>query len=308
MRPFLLCSLVAVVSADNCECVSATRVATEGVPFFPDSYGAGCAAYDATYNVIPECSSASKPAWCYRQWCYVNVSCFNVFHPSHHFVGEIVRSYTACGELPLTFFGSSLEGNYISSETAELEGTTVRAFMLNNTGGWKGSFLDADGHNVLEYGSHAHGDSPFVAFAKSLATVGEDRMRTQPTYTPPPRRPPPGPTSLSPCPDAITKLPVSTMAGRFSMEYIDRRTPLPDEVLAQLDAQNQTGHFSACALGTSLNLWDICIGEMWVTKERAAYSKFLPAVTCTPAAPDICMPCHFPHTNLSISLSPSCGT
>jgi len=55
----------------------------------------------------------------------------------------------------------------------DLAGVKIRAFMLNNSGGWMGSFLDDAGKNVKAHGSKVHGDSPYVAFAKSLAAVGD---------------------------------------------------------------------------------------------------------------------------------------
>jgi hypothetical protein len=174
-RFLLLCGLT-TVRCDACECVSAAEVAATGVEDHPPTYGAGCDAHDGEggSGVIPQCAvTEGKPAWCYRQWCYVNVSCYGVFHPDHHQYGDVARSYEACGELPMQYFGNNLAGTSSSPEHKEMAGVKLRAFMLNNTGGWTGSFLDAKGKNVKAFGSQFHGDSPYVAFAKSLAAVGE---------------------------------------------------------------------------------------------------------------------------------------
>ena len=170
----LLVGLLFAVNGDDCPCLSADVVDANKYESYLSAYGVGCSAHDAAASIVEECSGSSKPAYCHREWCYVNVSCFDVFHPSHHMIGTgIARSYQACGELPIQYFGKTKAGAHPSSEHKELKGTTLRAFMLNNSGGWKGSFLDASGKNVKMYGSKSHGDSPFVAFAKNLAHIGE---------------------------------------------------------------------------------------------------------------------------------------
>lgn len=52
---------------------------------------------------------------------------------------------------------------------------------------------------------------------------------------------------------------------------------------SQLTAQGQDPADSniGCALGTSLNLWDICIGEMQVIGRRPDFAKFLPSLGTT---------------------------
>ena len=170
----LLCGLVAVRGKD-CECLAPEEVLDKGEPGHPPTYGAGCGAHDGAggTDVISQCAvEEGKPSWCDRRWCYVNVSCYDVFHPGHHLSGGITRSYETCGELPMQYFGKNLAGTSLSPEHNELEGVTLRAFMLNNTGGWTGSFLDAKGKNVKTFGSKAYGDSPYVAFAKGLAVAG----------------------------------------------------------------------------------------------------------------------------------------
>ncbi len=107
----LLCSLVAV-RGEDCECASAaevTGVLGNSLAYAP-TYGAGiCDAYDDTgsSDVLPQCTAANKPGWCHRKWCYVSkVSC----PISQLKTGQVTRSYEACGELPIQYFGNNLAG------------------------------------------------------------------------------------------------------------------------------------------------------------------------------------------------------
>ena len=109
----LLCSLVAV-RGEDCECASPAEVAAFNslayAPTDPATYGAGvCDAYDDTgsSDVLPQCTVANKPGWCHRKWCYVSkVSC----PISQLKTGQVTRSYEACGELPIQYFGNNLAG------------------------------------------------------------------------------------------------------------------------------------------------------------------------------------------------------
>jgi hypothetical protein len=73
---------------------------------------------------------------------------------------------------------------------------------------------------------------------------------------------------------------VGVAAGEFQYQFVDPLEPLPQSVLDQLTAQGESDddRHTGCALGTSLNLWDICIGQMTVSSKRADYAKFLPSV------------------------------
>ena len=95
---------------------------------------------------------------------------------------------------------------------------------------------------MKQYGSKVHGDAPILEFAKSLQSI-----------------------------------------GGFTFEYIDPLAPLPAAVTAQLAAQgieagNRHYTFTGCAIGTSLHLWDICIGTHVVTAQRADLANYLPTV------------------------------
>ena len=128
----LLCSLVAV-RGEDCECASPAEVAAFNslayAPTDPATYGAGvCDAYDDTgsSDVLPQCTVANKPGWCHRKWCYVSkVSC----PISQLKTGQVTRSYEACGELPIQFFGNNLAGIFpwLGLELGRGRGIRVRA-------------------------------------------------------------------------------------------------------------------------------------------------------------------------------------
>ena len=118
-----------------------------------------------------------------------------------------------------------------------------RVYLRNETGGWKGSFLDAKGASVKAYGSTHLGDGPFLAFFKGMAN------------------------------DA-----------NINLEIVDPTAPLPATLRAQLAVQGLDDSHG-CALGTSLSLWDVCVGAQDVSPELAGMVRFLPAVSCRTPAP-----------------------
>jgi hypothetical protein len=239
MRRLLLCSLVATAQA-ACECSSPQQVKDNKHKDHLDLYGVECSNHDAVSSPVEPCAGdvTTKPSWCFRSWCYVNMSCYHHTHPAYHLFGQIARSYEACGEMGINYYGANLAGGHVSPDDKGLANQKIRAFMMNNTGGWTGSFLNTKGHNLKSYGSAKEGDSPYVEFAKLLAN-----------------------------------------AGKFTYEFVDPLAEYPKAVTDQLTAQGETiSSGSVCAMGTTLDLWDLCIGMLTVTEPRSNYAKFLPAL------------------------------
>lgn len=99
------------------------------------------------------------------------------------------------------------------------------------------SFLKADGNPVIRYRSTVEGEGVFGQFVLSLAAEGQFKVEYVPF----------DPQSL---PHAV------------QVVMADQGVPADDVT-------------TACAIGTSLQLWDICIGRIAVTAQRLAVADFL---------------------------------
>jgi hypothetical protein len=119
----------------------------------PATYGVGCAKHDAalgdcqpqplpakcdgTFPAPAQCVSEIKD-WCSREWCYVEDpnECELAQSHSVYFVGmNVYYSYAACGEID-TF----------TIEAEPLRGKVLQVGLLNNSGGWHGSY-NPNGHH-----------------------------------------------------------------------------------------------------------------------------------------------------------------
>ena len=126
-------------------------------------YGAGCAAHDEGV-LSPDCTTDDdvQELYCASQWCYVDTATCDVEHSISTFSnGATYYSYATCGYLD--YWKRSLSAE-------QLAGTTLRAVLLGNTGGWMGSYCEGATGLV---GTESTCTGPMVGFVRDLGAAAD---------------------------------------------------------------------------------------------------------------------------------------
>ena len=121
----------------SCSCLSTAGVANltftsdataAGVGF--SEYGVGCKAHDLDV-LSPDCTNSTE-LYCPNEWCYVDAESCDISHASSTF-SDGTYSYATCGYID----------QWAGRNAKELlRGSTLRAVIMGNTGGWMGSYCD----------------------------------------------------------------------------------------------------------------------------------------------------------------------
>jgi len=156
-------------------CSCATSLPEIGIDGIPANYGLGCAAHDELGAVFSECQSGStiRPTYCYRYWCYVLSTC--ALSQSFGIPFEVAplnysRSYATCGQL-----APDQNENVINNTFFQ---RPLKMLLLNNSNGWTGSYLDANGVSVINRESDVPGYSPVASFFLDLAALEQIQIES----------------------------------------------------------------------------------------------------------------------------------
>ncbi|MAA79703.1 MAG: hypothetical protein CL916_10625 [Deltaproteobacteria bacterium] len=201
-------------------------------------YGITCAQHDVS-SCEPIEQQGTEP-FCLNFWCYVDESCVGVesqlsrIRRSQENVGRRY-SYAACGDIDR--YSTALAQR-------ELIGVNTRVMRMKNSGGWRGSYCDADGS--CRGPTHALWNSVLSASQANPISV-----RTH--YGGP----------YNPASDNIIGSPWSTELTTA----VARNAP------------TMTSAFDACVYAASMGIVDVCSGLFLMTPSRESLTPFIHVVS-----------------------------